>query len=317
MHREVLVFASPFFEAALSGDWSETRKGDGDEVEEEQDDNDVEEDLDARNTRRKSISSVITINHANPHEAPSVEHRPPSPICFASGSTLSVVTTEFMDSAASTPTLSSPPSASSGIGPKDQAHMNGSGGEDSESDLDDLKTELEALELTKRSNTSAKDAGKPRKSSGKGRQSSASTTRDNDIQVDAMIVLKEEKAYIFHDFLKFVYPQYDFSANLYGRFSNNAYTHSSLECQITWNNVEGLLNLGSKLCIPALAQQCLSFLLTHAAGKPIKAMRIAEIYEDEQLYRESSRFVLDNPGGWSESELGTLSQETLLKLEKR
>jgi len=77
------------------------------------------------------------------------------------------------------------------------------------------------------------------------------------------------------------------------------------------------MNISSKLCVPTLTQQCLTFLLTHAAGKPIKAMRIAELFEDEQLYRESSRFVLDNPGGWSESELSTLSQETLLKLEKR
>lgn len=46
-------------------------------------------------------------------------------------------------------------------------------------------------------------------------------------------------------------------------------------------------------------------------------MRIAELFEEEELYRESSRFVLDNPGGWTEHELNTLSQETLLKLEKR
>lgn len=46
-------------------------------------------------------------------------------------------------------------------------------------------------------------------------------------------------------------------------------------------------------------------------------MRIAELFEEEELYRESSRFVLDNPGGWSEEELSTLSQDTLLKLEKR
>lgn len=29
------------------------------------------------------------------------------------------------------------------------------------------------------------------------------------------------------------------------------------------------------------------------------------------------RFVLDNPGGWSEHEMSSLTQETLLKLEKR
>ena len=77
------------------------------------------------------------------------------------------------------------------------------------------------------------------------------------------------------------------------------------------------MNISSKLCVSTLTKQCIAFLLTHAAGKPIKAMRIAELFEDEQLYRESSRFVLDNPGGWSEAELCTLSQETLLKLEKR
>lgn len=91
----------------------------------------------------------------------------------------------------------------------------------------------------------------------------------------------------------------------------------SLQCSIAWNNVEGLLNLAHKLCVPTLQQDCLSFLLTHAAGKPIKAMYIAELFEEEELYRESSRFVLDNPGGWSEEELRTLSSDTLLKLEKR
>jgi hypothetical protein len=90
-----------------------------------------------------------------------------------------------------------------------------------------------------------------------------------------------------------------------------------LECTITWNNVAGLMNISHKLCVPSLQNECRTFLLTHAAGKPIKAMRIAELYQEEDLYRESSRFVLDNPGGWTEQELGTLSQETLLQLEKR
>ena len=77
------------------------------------------------------------------------------------------------------------------------------------------------------------------------------------------------------------------------------------------------MNISHKLCVSTLQRECLTFLLTHAAGKPIKAMRIAELFQEEELYRESSRFVLDNPGGWSEYELNTLSQETLLKLEKR
>lgn len=77
------------------------------------------------------------------------------------------------------------------------------------------------------------------------------------------------------------------------------------------------MRISHKLSVPSLQRECLRFLLTHAAGKPIKAMRIAELFDEEELYRESSRFVLDNPGGWSEQELNTLSHATLLKLEKR
>jgi hypothetical protein len=45
--------------------------------------------------------------------------------------------------------------------------------------------------------------------------------------------------------------------------------------------------------------------------------RIAELFDEEELYREASRFVLDNPGGWTEEEMSTLSRDTQLKLEKR
>lgn len=77
------------------------------------------------------------------------------------------------------------------------------------------------------------------------------------------------------------------------------------------------MNISHKLSVPALQQRCMTFLLTHAAGKPIKAMRIAELFEEEELYREASRFVLENLNGWTEQEMSSLSQETLLKLEKR
>jgi len=46
-------------------------------------------------------------------------------------------------------------------------------------------------------------------------------------------------------------------------------------------------------------------------------MRIAELFDEEELYREASRFVLENPGGWQEWEMNSLSPATLLKLEKR
>ncbi|KAG8743253.1 hypothetical protein FRC10_012297 [Ceratobasidium sp. 414] len=91
-------------------------------------------------------------------------------------------------------------------------------------------------------------------------------------------------------------------------FDQPLVSHSTLTYLTFRNNVEGLMNISHKLVVPSLQSACLQFLLTHAAGKPIKAMRIAELFEHEELYRESSR---------SEAELSTLSQETLLKLEKR
>jgi hypothetical protein len=51
------------------------------------------------------------------------------------------------------------------------------------------------------------------------------------------------------------------------------------------------MNISHKLSVPALQQRCMTFLLTHAAGKPIKAMRIAELFEEEELYREASRLA--------------------------
>lgn len=56
------------------------------------------------------------------------------------------------------------------------------------------------------------------------------------------------------------------------------------------------MNISHKLVVPTLQSSCLTFLLTHAGAKPIKAMRIAELFDEEELYREASRFVLDNPG---------------------
>jgi hypothetical protein len=89
----------------------------------------------------------------------------------------------------------------------------------------------------------------------------------------------------------------------------------SLNCVISWRNVEGLLHLAHKLVVEPLIEQCLTFLLTHAAGNPVKAMSLAEQFNEENLYQESSRFVLDNPEGWSD--IISLSQSTQLKLERK
>lgn len=84
---------------------------------------------------------------------------------------------------------------------------------------------------------------------------------------------------------------------------------------ISWKNVDGLLNLAHKLVVAPLIEQCLAFLLTHAAGNPVKAMCLAETFNEENLYQEASRFVLDNPEGWSD--IVCLSETTQLKLERK
>ncbi|KAH9935702.1 uncharacterized protein B0H18DRAFT_976920 [Fomitopsis serialis] len=245
-HKEVLYFASSFFQAALSGAWAETGRP------------------------QSTVSSVITISQpptvpgrqSNIEDSPDMTFAPPDPD----------VDIEDLD-------LDGEPEIDPSPGDKAKAR------EDSLSKLEN-------------SGTSPSSPRPPEGEKGKEKAIGLKEKRRRkDKKPDAIIILKEEKASTFHDFLKFVYPH--------------------LVCTITWNNVEGLMNISHKLHVSSLERECLTFLVTHAAGRPIKAMRIAELFGEEELYRESSRFVLDNPGGWGEEELRTLSQETLLKLEKR
>ncbi|KAI6157918.1 hypothetical protein BKA82DRAFT_131634 [Pisolithus tinctorius] len=266
-HKEILYFASPFFQAALSGSWLETG-------------------------RPPSLSSMITISHHTDRSCC------PTPISLSNHNREEAVSDTTSDSSSPVEVECPPTSGSEASGA-------------SESELEeagDYKSRERRVRLAKPRN-SGQVSGYDLKGKGKATDTchplsarsqsarKAVKNRRKTSEQDAVIVLQEEKANIFHDFLKYVYPH--------------------LQCNISWNNVEGLMNISHKFCVPTLQQDCLNFLLTHAAGKPIKAMRIAEIFEEEELYRESSRFVLDNPGGWSEEELSTLSQETLLKLEKR
>ncbi|KAG5642441.1 hypothetical protein DXG03_002788 [Asterophora parasitica] len=282
-HKEVLFFASPFFEAALSGNWSETG-------------------------RPPSMSSVITIS-----QPPSV----PGERTKSNSNSTEMTFAEMSDGQDGAP-LELDMIAEHDATRVDTASESEDGGEprsrnpagapgESESEAEEEKEVSLPDEVARERDSSlAKLQGSVSDEAG-GRSKRASVEKPPDKKSgrrrrlvngpDAVIVLKEERASTFHDFLKFVYPH--------------------LECTITWNNVESLMNISHKLCVPPLQRECLTFLLTHAAGKPIKAMRIAELFEEEELYREASRFVLDNPGGWPENEMATLSGETLLKLEKR
>ncbi|KAH7888928.1 hypothetical protein F5I97DRAFT_1925476 [Phlebopus sp. FC_14] len=274
-HKEVLFFASPFFEAALSGSWLET------------------------GGRPPSMSSVITISQ--PPSVPGDNSRKDiaTSMSFASDDEHDAVSDSASDSS-SPVEVENPPRSESEL---DSRTTSESDGFESETLHSERRNHARGASLAKLQGSVGDSKGKStapdshRPSGLASRNAHATKRRRRAYEQDAVIVLKEEKASTFHDFLKFVYPH--------------------LQCNISWNNVEGLMNISHKLCVPTLQQECLTFLLTHAAGKPIKAMRIAELFEEEELYRESSRFVLDNPGGWSEQELSTLSQETLLKLEKR
>ncbi|KAG6864794.1 hypothetical protein C0991_007124 [Blastosporella zonata] len=266
-HKEILFFASPFFEAALSGNWLETGHG-----------------------RPSSMSSIITISQ--PPTVPSESAK---------------ANTEASSQMSFTPLDHDTDSSELDIIAEQEAPSNTSECEEEDSEATgpefNIVTPLPNEIARARDNSLAKLQGADTKNEGSRQHKRASVERPLRRQTrhvhgpDAVIALKEERASTFHDFLKFVYPH--------------------LECTITWNNVESLMNISHKLCVPSLQRECLTFLLTHAAGKPIKALRIAELFEEEELYREASRFVLDNPGGWLDEEMATLSQETLLKLEKR
>ncbi|KAL7418456.1 hypothetical protein Q5752_006914 [Cryptotrichosporon argae] len=119
---------------------------------------------------------------------------------------------------------------------------------------------------------------------------------DTGAGIDALVELKEEDAGAFQDFLFWAYPH--------------------LECKVSWTNVEPLLALACKLLVPALQKLCVHFLLTHASGRPVVALKLAELHDHAELYREASRFVLDQ-AAWERAELETLSGATRLKLSQR
>lgn len=296
-HKEVLFFASPFFEAALSGDWAETG-------------------------RPQSMSSVITISQ--PPTVPRADSSLPRP---TSEATLEQVQS---DPEPEQEQDQEQDECESDARPEPEAS-------DSEAETstatEEQKEKARMESLSKLESPTAEKFASTSESKGKQRALELPPLRRRTRRrgPDAVIVLKEEKvrtSYGHHDAsierkLCRQAPSttssnmYTLSAWYYGSQLPRKLTLISLVCTITWNNVEGLMNISHKLTVPALQRECLTFLLTHAAGKPIKAMRIAELFEEEELYRESSRFVLDNPGGWTEQELSTLSPETLLKLEKR
>ncbi|GEM10596.1 BTB/POZ-like domain containing protein [Rhodotorula toruloides] len=115
--------------------------------------------------------------------------------------------------------------------------------------------------------------------------------------VECRLRIQEENAASFQDLLCHVYPR--------------------LDCAITWSNVEDLSRMALLFDIPSLSNACLAFLLPSAAGRPVLCMKIAEEMGIPALYREASRYILDNYAGWTSEELAVLDPSTLLKLERK
>ena len=113
----------------------------------------------------------------------------------------------------------------------------------------------------------------------------------------AVIDLEEETATTFHDFLFHIYPHLDLA--------------------VTWFNCGPLLRFADKFQVPYMRRCCVTFLRAALAGRPIEAMRLAELHRLDDLYKEASRHVLDNFAAWEPEELECLSKETLLKLERK
>ncbi|GAA5988354.1 hypothetical protein JCM11641_003491 [Rhodosporidiobolus odoratus] len=120
---------------------------------------------------------------------------------------------------------------------------------------------------------------------------------DDDDFVECRLRICEESASSFQDLLCHVYPR--------------------LDCLISWTNVEDLIRMSAKFDVPSLTNACLAFILPSAAGRPVLCMKIAEENHIPELYKEASRYVLDNYGNWTSEELAILTPSTLLKLERR
>ncbi|BEJ17957.1 hypothetical protein CspHIS471_0702340 [Cutaneotrichosporon sp. HIS471] len=151
------------------------------------------------------------------------------------------------------------------------------------------KLELDLARHAKRTSASSLNLARRR-------THSAGRERRRHERHDALIELPEDSPAAFQDFLFWAYPH--------------------LECKVTWTNVARLLALSSKLIVPALQTLCERFLLTHASGRPVEALALAEKHENSELYREASRFVLDQ-ASWDADEFESLSDQTQIKLSRR
>lgn len=180
-HKEVLFFASPFFEAALSGGWLETG-------------------------RPPSMSSVITISQ--PPSVPGSKSNPdvPAAMSFTPEDSTHDSASDTASDCSSPVEIENPPASESETSESEPEQL------ESAKPISGSKAQARGTSLAKLQgpgNVKHEFMGK-HKVNRSGSQNTPATVkkRRRNHDQDAVIVLKEEKASIFHDFLKFVYPQY-------------------------------------------------------------------------------------------------------------
>lgn len=111
--------------------------------------------------------------------------------------------------------------------------------------------------------------------------------------------LEEEEPSIFQSFLSAIYPH--------------------LRLAVSWRNIGHLMSFSDKYGVnqTLLFEPCRLFLEASLTGNPIEAMRLAEQFGLQGVFKEASKHVLDLYSVWSTHELSVLSKETLIKLERK
>ncbi|GBB90122.1 hypothetical protein RclHR1_00170026 [Rhizophagus clarus] len=87
---------------------------------------------------------------------------------------------------------------------------------------------------------------------------------------------------------------------------------------ITWDNISDYLRISNKFAIKKLEQGCKEMLLEKIQINTLLTMKFAEEYSFHDIYKESSKLILDDFLIYSsDSQFKQLSKETRLKLHER
>ncbi|RXK40539.1 hypothetical protein M231_02191 [Tremella mesenterica] len=281
-HKEILYFASPFFQGLLQGCWAETACVTDRSSSPFRRDTDVDPLPVLAEHPTSSFASSSNSESPN-HEEEVADSRKTSVYLDASEDEPSI--TDILRELRELPdsqihvSLSDRPSRSSGA---TSSHIDPS-----------YRTQHDETPLD---HDIPSSSSRRRRSSIRHSFSSGTDNARRPTDPVAVVELHETSPSAFQDFLMWAYPH--------------------MECKVSWTNVEDLLALASKLLVPSLQKMCENFLVSHASGKPIVALSLAETYEHADLYREASRFVLDQ-STWDHEEMSQLTETTRLKLSHR